>query len=131
MSQHHSVRDVIDGFIKLRDQRDELRRKQAEEMKPYNQRMETLGNWLLGELTKLDSDSITKKGVGTAFTSVRTSAKVTDWDETLPFILDNELTHMLERRVSKTALEEYIEANGESLPGVSITREKVINVRRN
>lgn len=126
----HSVKEVISAFIKLRDQRDELKRKHKDELKPFNEKLDSLGNWLLGELNKQESDSVSVKGVGTAFTSVRTSSKVQDWDETLPFILENDLTHMLERRVSKTALEEYIEANGETIPGVSISREVIINVRR-
>jgi len=127
----HSVRDVIDGYIKIRDQRDELRRKQQDDMKPLTEKMKTLENWLLGELTKTEGDSISVKGVGTVFKSVRTSSKVTDWDETLPYIQQHELWHMLERRVSKAALEEFMEANGEPLPGVAITREIIVNIRRN
>lgn len=127
----HSVKDVIDGYIRLRDKRDALRRRHAEEMSPYSEKMATMENWLLGELTKTGGDSIAKKGVGTVFKSIRTISKVQDWDVALPFILDNGLEHLLERRVSKAGLEEYIEANGEPIPGVSIAREIVVNVRRN
>lgn len=127
----HSVKDVIAGYIKLRDKRDEIKRKHKEELVPYAEKMQVMENYLLGELTKADSDSIAAKGVGTVFKSIRTSSKVQDWDEALPFILEHDLKHMLERRVSKAALEEYIEANGESIPGVSISREIIVNIRRN
>lgn len=126
-----TVKAVIDGYIRLRDHRDEVKRRHKDELTPINEKMQTMENWLLGELTKNNTDSMTAKGVGTVFKSVRTSSKINDWDETLPFILENNLEHMLERRVSKTALEEYIEANGESLPGVSISREIIVNIRRN
>lgn len=126
-----TIEGVIDGYIKLRDQRDELKRKHKEELKPFAEKMHLMENYLLGELTKSGTDSMAKKGVGTVFKSTRTSAKVQNWDETLPFILENNLMHMLERRVSKAALEEYIEANGESLPGVDISREIIVNIRRN
>ena len=126
-----SVRDAIDGYIRLRDKRDEIKRRHKEELKPLSEKMQMVEGYLLNELNKAESDSISVKDIGTAYKSVRTSAKVNAWDETLPFILDNGLTHMLERRVSKAALDEYIEANGESLPGVSISREITVNIRRN
>lgn len=127
----YTAKEIIEGYIKLRDARDELKRKHRDELAPYNDKMQKMELFLLGELNRLESDSIAIKGVGTAFKSTRTSSKVEDWETTLDAIKEHELWHMLERRISKAALEEYIEANGDTLPGVSINREITVNVRRN
>lgn len=126
-----SEKDVIGSYIKLRDRRDDIKKRHREELAPIAEVMTTMENWLLGRLTNAGSDSITAKGTGTAFKTTRTSAKVNDWDTTLASIQENDLWHMLERRVSKAAVEEYIEANGEPPPGVEITREIVVQIRRN
>lgn len=125
-----SVKKVIEGYIQLRDNKDAIKKRHKDELAPVNEKMMMIENWLLGELTTAESDSITAKGVGTAFKSTRTSAKIDDWETVLKHIKEEELWHMLERRISKTAVEEYIEANGEPPEGVHITREITVQVRR-
>lgn len=125
-----SEKQVIEGYIHLRDQKDAIRKRHKEELAPVNERMMMLENWLLGRLTNAESDSITARGVGTAFRTTRTSAKIDDWETVLEHIKSEELWHMLERRISKAAVEEYIEANGEPPEGVHISREIIVQVRR-
>ena len=48
---------------------------------------------------------------GTAFLTTVDFANVADWDAVLTFIRDTEAYDMLEKRVSKTAVRGYIEAN--------------------
>lgn len=124
------VKDIIEGYIKLRDSRDNIKQRHREELAPIADSMQKMENWLLGELTKMDTDSVTKKGVGTAYKSTRTSVKIVDWEEAYKFVQENNLEHMLERRLSKAAVAEFVEANGEAPPGVDITREIVVNIRR-
>lgn len=124
------VKNIIEGYIKLRDLRDNIKQRHREELAPIADNMQKMENWLLGELTKMDTDSVTKKGVGTAYKSTRTSVKIVDWEEAYKFVQENNLEHMLERRLSKAAVAEFVEANGEAPPGVDITREIVVNIRR-
>jgi hypothetical protein len=124
-----TIQEAIDGYIKLRDKVDEIRKRQSEELKPLRENMKTLEAWFLRELDQQGAKSIAAES-GTAFKSTKTSSKVEDWEATLQFIRSNELWHMLERRVAKTAVEEYLEANGELPPGVAVNREVVVQVRR-
>jgi hypothetical protein len=55
---------------------------------------------------------------------------VADWDQTLNWIKTEGAWHMLDRRVNKTAVEAYREANNDLPPGVNWRDEIVVNVRR-
>ncbi len=125
-----TVEDAISGYIKLRDKKKEIKKRHQDELAPINAKMMMIENWLMGELNRAGVDNMRKKGIGTVFLSNRTSAKVTSWEDVLTFIRENELWHMLEHRVGKSAVDEYIEANGEPPPGVEISVERTVNIRR-
>jgi len=58
------------------------------------------------------------------------TATVADWDAVLDFIRENEAYDMLERRVNKTAVRGYIDANSKVPSGVNFGSRLSINVRR-
>lgn len=120
---------AVEAYIKLRDTVDDLKKRQSEEMKPYREKMGLLEAFFLQELNRQNAEKV-GTAHGTAFKTTRSSSKVEDWEEVLKFIREHDLWHMLERRVAKTAVEEYLEAHGELPPGVTISREVVVQVRR-
>ena len=124
-----TVDDAVAAYIRLRDKQDEIKRRHSEELAPIRDKMYSIEVMLLKILNSTGGESI-KTAAGTAFKSKRTKTKVVDWDAALDFILTNGLEHMLERRVSKAAVEEFIEANGDTPPGVSLSTEITVNIRR-
>lgn len=120
---------LVSIYIQLRDRR--ATRKAAYEAddakdKSYQEKIEAK---LLAHFNATGTDKVGCE-FGTAYTSTRTSAKVADWDQILGFIKMKALWNMLEHRVSKTAVEEYMQEHQELPPGVNISREIVVNVRR-
>ena len=75
-------------------------------------------------------DNVSTKGVGTAYRATRTSASVADWDSLFGFIQKEEAWEMLERRVNKTAIEQFKAVNDDLPPGVNWNETQVINFRR-
>jgi hypothetical protein len=61
---------------------------------------------------------------------VRASAKVSDWDSLLEFIKKEGAWEMLERRVSKVAVEQFKAETKDLPPGVDWGETQVINFRR-
>lgn len=120
---------VVQAYIQLRDRKKEIATRHKEELAPVNQKMAALETYLLRELLK--AKELSKKTPhGTAYRTKRTYAKVEDWDAAFDFIRNNELWHFLEHRVSKEAVQEFIEAQGTPPPGVSVSIEDAVNVRR-
>lgn len=120
---------IIDRYIQMRDRKAELKAKFDASVATLDQAMDRCEAVILKHLDASGIDSV-GSAMGTAFKSKRTSATVADWDAALGFIRDNELWNMLDRRVNKTAVIEYKEANDDLPPGLNWREETVINIRR-
>lgn len=121
---------VIAGVIALRDQIDAKKQEHKEQLAPLNQKMEKLEAYLQLQLTTLGTTSFTAKGTGTAYLQNVVGVTVEDWDATLAFIKEHGMWELLERRVSKTVVQEYMESTKEIPPGVNVRQETEVRVRR-
>lgn len=124
-----NVDEVIKAYIKLRDDLDALKREQKEQTKPLYAKLQTLEAWLQHQLNMQGLKNF-KGASGVAFIKRDTSATVRDWKATLAWIKETGLWEILEKRVSKSVVEDYIEASGEVPPGVEYKVEEVVQVRR-
>ena len=91
---------------------------------PLREAQDTIKEKLLTALQDANLKNV-KTNHGTAYITSWTSCTVQDWPETLKYIIDNEAFDLLERRVSKTAVQE----RGE-VPGVHIERGLQVNIRK-
>ena len=120
----------VEIYIKLRDRR--AKRKAAFELEDESDKkhQETIEAQIMEQFNADGTDSL-KTEFGTAYRTIRTSATVADWDATLDYVKGNDFWSLLEKRVNKTAVEDFIELNDGALPpGINITRTQAINVRR-
>ena len=124
-----NIEKLVDAYIQLRDRRSQ-RKKDFEESdssdKAYQDKIEGI---LMAHFNENGVDRVGCSS-GTAYKTIRTSAVVADWDTVLNFIKDKDAWEMLEHRVSKKAVEEYVSENEALPPGVNVTSEAVVNVRR-
>jgi hypothetical protein len=120
---------VIKKYMKLREEKAVVEAEIKERIDAIKANMEKLEAWLKA---KLDADGLTsfKTDYGTAFLTTTDFASVEDWDAVLRFIREEDAYDMLEKRVSKTAVRGYIEANKEVPPGIKYGTKLDINVRK-
>jgi len=124
-----STDELIDKYIKIRDRKEALAKQQKEELSKYTRAMDAIENDMLRRLNDEQAEKIGTKH-GTAYKTVRTSATVADWETTLQYVIDMEMWALLERRVSKQAVQEHIEHLGTTPPGVKIVQDLKVNIRR-
>lgn len=117
-------------FIALRDRR-------AQRKADYNlddagdkEKQEKIEVEFLKRFNERGIDNVSSKGVGTAYRSTRTSARVADWDSLFDFVQKEGAWEMLERRVNKTAVEQFKDVNSDLPPGVDWSETQTINFRR-
>jgi len=124
-----TVDSVIKKYMRLRDKKAAVEATVKEELDQIKANMAKLEAFLK---VKLDADGLTsfKTDHGTAFLTTTDFANVEDWDAVLRFIREEEAFDMLEKRISKTAVRGYIEANKEVPPGVKYGTKLDINVRK-
>lgn len=124
-----NIDEVIKGYVELRDRLDARKKEQALELAPMREKMDKIEAWLQNQLQSQGLKNF-KGTSGTAFLKEVSSATVQDWDATLEFIKSQGRWELLERRVSKTVVEDYAETTGEVPPGVELKRETIVQVRR-
>jgi len=124
-----NVDDVIKAYVQMRDAADALEKQHKEELAPMRDKMRKVEHWLQNTL---QSQGLTnfKSENGTAFLQGVSSVKVQDWESLLAFIRDKNMWELLDHRVAKSVVEDYLESTGNIPPGVDIKRETVVRIRR-
>jgi hypothetical protein len=123
------LEELVEKYIELRDTKSKIASDYKAKVAVIDTVLDKIEAELLSQFSDLGMESVRTKS-GTAFKSTRTSATVADWDYALDFIQRKELWNMLERRVSKQAVEQYKEEHGDLPPGINWREEITINVRR-
>jgi hypothetical protein len=124
-----NTEQLVETYVKLRDAKKVADDAHKQKMAKVNEALSKLEGKLLTELNASGAESI-RTNAGTAFKSTKTSATVADWDATLQFVLEHGMYNMLEKRVSKQAVEEFKAEHNDLPPGVTWREELTISVRR-
>ena len=124
-----TVDQVLAAYLELRNQRDDLKKVQAEDMAPINEKMRACQVWVQKQL---QSQGLTnfKGSSGIAFLQTDTTVSVKDWDAMFAWIQAQNLWQFLEHRVSKSVVTDYIEATKEVPPGLGISSEVTAHIRK-
>jgi len=123
------LEQIVERYLLLRDKKKAFKEEYDSKVAEVDAAMERIENYLLAEMQKSGLKNLPTEA-GTAYMSTRTSATVADWDALLTFVREHELWTMLEKRVSKTAIDEYVAANDDLPPGVNVSQAVVVNIRR-
>ena len=129
MGKTVKINEVVRGYVALRDKKNEIKKRHAEELRPINEKMEVIEGWLQRDLMDRGVQS-EKTDSGTAYLSTVVTATVRDRDEYLKFVKEKEMWDLLENRVSKSVVSDYLEETGEIIPGVNYEKTQVVRIRR-
>lgn len=122
--------EIVDKYIKLRDKKAKMKADFDASVAEIDSLLDQMEAVIMQELDSQGATSI-KTASGTAYIQSRVSASVADWDAYFfGFVVPNQAWEFLERRVSKTAVEQYKAANEDVPPGVNYSETRTVNVRR-
>lgn len=131
MSDPTKNEKVVARMIELRDKMQELQKAVDKEVAVLKEQYEKGEAYLLAQLNTLGEGASLKLSTGTVFTTQKLLANVADKGVFAKFIRDTGEVEMLQMRVSTTTLKEYMDQHdGATPPGLNITRERTINIRR-
>lgn len=123
------IDEVLLKYIELRDESDKIKADAKATVAKLDQQMGVIEAYLLNEFNNSGGTSISCD-TATAFKKTTDFANVGDWNLTLDFIKANGMWQMLKKDVNKTAVKEFIDANGVPPPGVSWGSKIEVQVRR-
>ena len=124
-----TVDKVIGTYIELRNKKESIEATAKEKVAKIKEQLSKLEVWIK---EKADTDGVDsfKTSNGTAFLKTTDYAQVADWDAVLGFIKEHEAFDLLEKRVSKTAVRAYIEADKSVPSGINYGSRLDVNVRK-
>lgn len=124
-----TVDDVVALYVRLRNEKSEIKRKAEEAASAIDAKLDKLEAWIK---VKADEQGVTsfKTNHGTAFLTTVDYASVEDWDAVVRFVKENDAFDMFEKRVSKTAVRGYIDAHKAVPSGVTYGTRLEVNVRK-
>lgn len=124
------IDDVVERYIALRDRKAEIKSAYEKQVAEIDTAMKKCERFLLGQLNTTGTESQRTKA-GTVYKEEQVSVSVADWDAYLTWVRDNGMFQMLEKRASKSAVQEYRNVHDDLPPGVNYSTHVVVHVRRN
>lgn len=139
-----NVDEVIQKYIELRDEKTEIGKRHEAELVPIGEKMRAIEAWLLAKLNQ-DGVNAFNTEAGTAFKTVQTSVSLADAHVFKLFILaplaeafgiDAAAAATMIRwdvtdlRAGKKGIQDYLEHTNEVPPGVNLTQNTAVSVRR-
>ncbi len=124
-----TVDQVIAAYRTLRSQKETIEERHKTELAPLKENMNKCLAWLQN---KLQTQGLTnfKCPSGIAFLQNTNSVTVQDWEEFFTWVKTNDAPAFLERRAALSVVQEYVEANGQLPPGLSMNSVVEVRVRK-
>lgn len=126
-----NAEELVNAYVAVRAEREKLLRQYEEADKALKMDLAQIEAAILDVCNTINADSIKTKH-GTAMRKLNERFSCNDWENFYKFILDNEATHLLERRIHQGNIKNFLaEHDKDGLPpGINVMREFNIIVRK-
>ena len=125
-----SVDKVVEVYIKIRDARDEARKKADEIEADFESQLKVLEIQMLDVCKSTGATSL-KTPYGTIMRAEKRRYWTNDWEKFYDFMFEHNVPELLEKRIHQTNIKQFLEENPDMLPlGINVEAEHSITVRR-
>lgn len=125
-----TLEELAGAYVRLRTAVSDMEEAQAEELKPLKDQFATVAAALLNICNEQNLDSV-KTPAGTISRRVATSYWTSDWDSMRTFIKEHDCMELLQGRIHRKNMEEFLEENPDLLPaGLQSNRKYTVQVRK-
>jgi len=121
---------LLGAHKKIKESKTRTKREFDEEYASLNNKLDMIETALHRMMNKVGSENLKIGGLGLAYLTTKTFVAAKDWDAIWKYIEESSNLDLLQRRLAKNAVLEFIEANdGDLPPGVTVTKERAVVVR--
>jgi len=120
------IGEMVKHYVSLRAELDAQRKEYQAIEKSLKAEMDKI---MLEVMTLADNIGVDnfKTPYGTAYRNIKQSYKVDDWDTYVQWAKNHDALHTIQKRVTKTAVDEIVEETGEIPPGLDLFTEVTFN----
>ena len=125
-----SVDKLVSVYIKMRDERDRIKREMEQQIEDIEEQMKVISGELLTICKETGADSF-RTPFGTAYRTLKERYWTNDWESFHKFMSEHQAMELLERRIHQTNMKQFLEENPDLHPaGLRRDREYQITIRR-
>lgn len=125
-----SVDKLVSIYIKMRDERDKLKKETELKINDIDDQMKVVSSQLLDICKENGVDSF-RTPFGTAYRTLKSRFWTNDWEHFHKFMKEHDALELLERRIHQTNMKQFLEENPDTHPaGLQVEKEYAITVRR-
>lgn len=116
----------IEYLRKLKDEKD----RKMEELKALNAEIEQQERNLIDRLELDGLDTVSIRGIGTAFITTKDYPQVEDMESFVKWCYENNRIDMIQKRISSTAYNQYVQEENIMPEGTKVFQKATLNFRR-
>lgn len=116
----------IEYLRKLKDEKD----RKMEELKALNADIEQQERNLIDRLELDGLDTVSIRGIGTAFITTKDYPQVEDMESFVKWCYENNRIDMIQKRISSTAYNQYVQEENIMPEGTKVFQKATLNFRR-
>lgn len=124
-----NVDNVIAAYLKLRDQRSQLKKEYDTNDAVLKDKMEKLEVWLMQQMQVANATQMGSV-YGTAYQQTVMKGNCSDWPSFWSFLQETGRFDMMEKRVAVKTIQSYYEETGQLPPGINVNPELRVVVRK-
>lgn len=126
MEGANKYKNDIEYLRRLKDAKD----KKNEELKAINAEIEQYERRIIEQMELDGLDTLSVRGIGTAFITVKDYPQVTDMEQFVKWCYENNRADMLQKRISSTAYNQFVQAENVMPDGTNTYSKATLNFRR-
>lgn len=130
MNTDKSVEDMVAAYRKIRSAISDKEEAHKAEIAALREQLDVVNDALLGICSSLQVDSL-RTAAGTVSRRIDTRYWTTDWEGMYRFIKDHDAPFLLEQRIHKGNMKQFLADNPDLLPvGLQADSKFIISVRK-
>lgn len=130
MSETVKADRLVKAYIAMRDKRAELSKEYTNADRKIEQQMEMVEAELVKMCRDVGADSL-RTSFGNVYKTVKTSYETSDWDNMYKFVVENNIPHVLHRRISSLNMKQFLEENPKLMPiGMNVVNKYAVMIKR-
>lgn len=126
----NNITDALKAFNKIEDKRDEIRADYEQKDSKLREARDTLEQYLIKQMQQMGMDAFQLPGEGLATIRTRRRFGVADWSLFWDWVITNRCPNMLQKRLLDTAMQDYLDANGELPPAINTEARLTLSVTK-
>jgi hypothetical protein len=130
MSETVKADRLVKAYIAMRDKRAELSKEYANADKKIEEQMEMVETELVKMCKDVGADSL-RTSFGNVHRTIKTTYETSDWESMYNFIVEHNIPHVLQRRISQLNMKQFLDENPTLMPiGMNVNNKYAVKIIR-